>query len=209
MQVDTYNDQQRDFMARLEPISALLGGGLPKAIAEAKDYFGNTKEYEPVTFSVIVRNETRMMLKAQKFVEIRDCIIPLAEPDYVPNVGLQLLHAEIEVKILKTVDGRLPSAKTDSRASFYTQELPLGTYTKPVGGRVVYLWQVDDVRHELEGLWLVCPRFAARGKRMVAEYWRVPIAFAAPYVKPRKLEVSRDDLAIGIPIGEVQNGSNE
>lgn len=201
--------------SRLQPLTDLLAVALPKAAAEASTYFTEkAKPYNASAFNPLVRYELLILLQAQKYIVIEDCVYPV-ELNRVPNIGLQLLHDGIAVKILKSPrNGKLPVPQTGARVEYYNQQK-----TFEVDGmtgdliateyNVVYLWESNS-EYKVVDFRLVCPKSGGYTRDLVDVYFNIPIPLieAGPKNVTPKEESPRSDLDIRRPEDDMETGTN-
>lgn len=205
------------YVDRLRPVSHLLVQALQKAIPAATAFFSEKgRDINPTLFTVLVRYEVSLLLEAQRYVVVDDEALSL-ECQRLANIGLQIVHDHIIIKILKGSNGKAPVPATRTRVEFYSQQLAF-IFVNDAADEAnltqepnfLYTWEVDAA-YKLKAVYLMCPREGGYKPEEVKTYWieNIPLDELKLAKKLHERPIQREDLPFAEPDRDVQESPSQ
>ncbi len=216
----------------------MLTDALVKAINQANAFFLNADlPFDGFLFAGLVRYHLRLILSAQKYVVVDEAEVSV-ESERVLNIGIQLTHNGVRIKVRKGKRGEVPVADTNAQVAWYCQQLPLnldGPCEVATDPNVIFVWEsrsddeirkmqsIDDALNgratvmlpqELRSLEMFCTHSAMRGRKLSDSdiYWSkdIEIHKKVPAISAHPAASSaRQELPFGLPTGETGNNPIE
>ena len=184
-------------LQKIEPLTTVLYEMFPAAAQLSLPYFqSREREINRALIVCMLRYEVKQQLLCAEFqVEDDDLYDPQPADlsvEHLANNGLACTYNGVNIKILKSDDGRLPvPGLSKRRQAFYAQQLEfIGEGFGPSGSteagseqtstclNVVILWSFDP-SYTVIDLRLAAPKSGNISRASVEEYWNVPIEHSA------------------------------
>ena len=173
----------QELLGDIRPLSATLYDNFIEATQIALPYFsGRQLPLNDILLSCMVRYEVKRLLSTngvpvtdEEVTDDKD--LPM---EALALVGLSGFYKGYHFKVLKSSDGTLPVASSDTRRAFYGQQLEMrlpdqpDANLEPVHPNIVFLWRFDSSWTTMD-LTVSVPRSGGSTRSSVKEYYRVSI----------------------------------
>lgn len=199
----SYTPTFEDIFPKVKPLLIMLNQALEDNIPKVKDFFETQgKDIDRYLFPHLVRFYVKSHLEtADLTIKMDEEEEPEADYQFerLVNNGLSGTYNGFRFRILKADNGELPVPFSETKSTYYHQQLPLlldlPLDSKFVRPNLVVLWEVNT-KYDFHQLRLACPKSGYKTRDSVEAYFNEPVPHAAEVLPARKASVTEEDIEI-------------